>query len=62
VTAFDVAVGIGEVLAEDGESYRFHCSAIAGGARVIALDTRVIFSLAAFHRGEIQASDLIETT
>ena len=60
VASFDVAVGVGEVVSVDGEVFPFHCTAIEGGARVIADDTPVVFSLIAFHGGVFQASDLIE--
>ena len=59
VAQFDVESGLGEVISENGESFRFHCSAIAGGARVIDVGTTVVFSLIAFHGGNLQASDLV---
>jgi hypothetical protein len=62
VVAFDVDAGIGEVESDKGEIFGFHCTAIAGGARVIAVGTAVVFSLRAFHRGELQASDLLSVT
>ena len=58
VAVFDVDSGLGEVISE-GETYPFHCTAIAGGARVIDVGTKVVFSLVAFHGGELQASDLV---
>jgi cold shock CspA family protein len=59
VVAFDVEEGIGEVATENGEVFGFHCTAIAGGERVISVGTAVVFSLQAFHRGELQATDLV---
>jgi cold shock CspA family protein len=59
VVAFDVDAGIGEVATDDGEVFGFHCTAIAGGERVIGVGTGVVFSLRAFHRGELQATDLV---
>jgi hypothetical protein len=59
VVAFDVDAGIGEVATEKGEVFGFHCTAIAGGERVISVGTAVVFSLRAFHRGELQATDLV---
>ena len=62
VVAFDVDAGIGEVATDAGEVFGFHCTAIAGGERVISVGTTVVFSLRAFHRGELQASDLVSVT
>ena len=59
VIAFEVAVGIGEVASDAGEVFAFHCSAIAGGERVISVGRAVVFSIRAFHRGELQATDLV---
>jgi hypothetical protein len=59
VVSFDVDAGIGEVASDEGEIFGFHCTAIAGGERVISVGTVVVFSLRAFHRGELQASDLL---
>lgn len=62
VVSFDVDAGIGEVATYGGEVFGFHCTAIAGGERVISVGTAVVFSLRAFHRGELQASDLVSVT
>lgn len=62
VAVFDVEVGVGEVISVDGEVFPFHCTAIQGGARVIAEQTRVVFFLIAFHGGAFQASDLVEVS
>jgi cold shock CspA family protein len=62
VVAFDVDAGLGEVATDGGEVFGFHCTAIAGGGRVISAGTVVVFSLRAFHRGELQASDLVSLT
>jgi hypothetical protein len=59
VVAFDVDAGIGEVAGDGGEVFGFHCTAIAGGERVISVGTPVVFSLRAFHGGELQATDLV---
>jgi hypothetical protein len=59
VVTFDVDAGIGEVATVRGEVFGFHCTAIAGGERVISVGTAVVFSLRAFHRGELQATDLV---
>jgi cold shock CspA family protein len=45
VTSFDDAVGLGEVTAEDGTVYPFHCTQIGDGTRTIPVGTRVEFEL-----------------
>jgi hypothetical protein len=60
VVAFDLDAGIGEVATSGGEVFGFHCTAIAGGARVIRVGTTVVFSLRPYHCGELQASDLLQ--
>lgn len=47
VTAFDEAVGLGEVAGEDGRRYAFHCVEIADGSRFIDVDTSVEFTVLA---------------
>jgi cold shock CspA family protein len=59
VSAFDVGVGVGEVTSSSGEVFPFHCTAIEGGARVIAEGTPVVFSIIAGHAGVLQAADLM---
>ena len=58
VTAFDDAVGLGEVTDTDGAVHGFHCTRIADGTRTIAVDTAVTFLLEAGHGGRWEASDL----
>lgn len=60
IRSFDVDVGVGEVESADGERYPFHCTAIAGGKRVIDEGVDVVFSLLAYHGGVLQAGDLVE--
>jgi len=43
VTEFDEGVGLGVVTADDGTTYRFHCTQIADGTRTIAVGTAVDF-------------------
>jgi cold shock CspA family protein len=62
VVAFNVDEGIGEVASDRGEVFGFHCTAITGGERVISVGTAVVFSIRAFHRGELQATDLVNLT
>ena len=45
VTAFDDAVGLGEVTADEGAVYPFHCTQIGDGTRTIEVGTRVEFEL-----------------
>ena len=59
VSSFDEAVGVGEVTEPGGSTYPFHCSAIFGGGRTIAVDTAVHFLLHPYHGGVVQANDLI---
>jgi cold shock CspA family protein len=43
VAAFDVAVGLGEIRADDAAMVPFHCIAINDGSRRIEVGTRVRF-------------------
>ena len=45
VTSFDAYVGLGEVLADDGSTLRFHCVEIADGTRTIEVGTAVDFDV-----------------
>ncbi len=45
VTAFDFDRGLGEVTADDGCVYPFHCVSIADGSRTIDAGTRVTFDI-----------------
>jgi cold shock CspA family protein len=55
VSQFDDAAGLGEVTADDGTVYGFHCTQIADGTRTIAVGTSVEFDLAPWHRGRYEA-------
>jgi hypothetical protein len=55
VTEFDEPRGLGEVLGDDGTSYRFHSTALADGSRDVAVGTPVVFSVAAGHGGRYEA-------
>lgn len=59
VATFDDAAGIGEVEAEDGTRYFFHCTQIADGTRTIAPGTAVEFEVAAGHQGRWEARALV---
>ena len=56
VTAFDDPRGLGEVTAEDGTTYPFHCTAIADGSRTIEAGTAVRFEVVAGRRGRWEAT------
>lgn len=47
VTAFDEAVGLGDVLGEDARQYGFHCVEIADGSRTIDVGAEVEFTVLA---------------
>ena len=55
VAVFDDAAGVGEVEADDGTRYFFHCTQIADGTRTIAVGATVAFVLAPGHRGQYEA-------
>jgi cold shock CspA family protein len=56
VAAFDDAAGFGEVEADDGCRYFFHCTQIADGSRVIEPGTPVTFEVVAGHLGRWEAT------
>jgi cold shock CspA family protein len=56
VTSFDEHRGLGEITAEDGTLYPFHCTAIADGTRTIAIGTAVEFEVIAGHLGHWESS------
>jgi cold shock CspA family protein len=58
VEAFDHARGLGSVVAATGERFGFHCTAIAGGSRDIALGAAVCFRVAPGALGHWEAYDL----
>jgi CspA family cold shock protein len=56
VAAFDDAAGLGQIEADDGVGYPFHCTQIADGTRTIAVDTPVSFEVMAGHMGRWEAT------
>jgi CspA family cold shock protein len=58
VAQFDDAAGIGEVEADDGARYFFHCTQIADGTRTIAVDAPVEFEVVAGHLGRWEATGI----
>jgi cold shock CspA family protein len=62
VIAFDEHRGIGEVRADDGASYSFHCTAIADGTRTIAVGAIVEFAVVPGHLGRWEAAAIEPAT
>ena len=60
VASFDEARGIGTVLDDDGATFAFHCTQIAGGTRTIRVGTRVRYALTPGALGEWEAAGLDE--
>lgn len=59
VTAFDDAVGTGEVtLGDEALVVPFHCTAIAGGSRTIDVGAAVAVTLSATALGVVEAARL----
>jgi len=58
VAEFDEEKGFGAVRVESGESYFFHCTAIADGSRTIAVDTAVVFEVVPGHLGRWEAKEI----
>ena len=55
VTTFDEHRGLGEVTAEDGTVFPFHCTGIADGTRTIEVGTPVRFDVVAGRLGRWEA-------
>ena len=47
VTAFDEAVGLGTITADDGTTHEFHCIEIGDGSRSIEVGATVSFDVLA---------------
>jgi cold shock CspA family protein len=62
VIAFDEHRGIGEVRADDGASYSFHCTAIADGTRTIAVGVVVEFAVVPGYLGRWEAAAIEPAT
>ncbi len=59
VTEFDDPKGWGTITSVGGEEdLFFHCTAIAGGSRSIAVGTPVAFAIVAGNRGCWEAADI----
>ena len=62
VTGFDEHRGLGEVTADDGATYSFHCTAIADGTRTIAVGAAVEFVVVPGHLGRWEAAAIEPAT
>ena len=58
VRSFDERRGIGEIAAEDGKTFPFHCTAVADGTRRIAPGTPVEFDVVAGLPGRWEAATI----
>ncbi len=58
VRSFDDQRGLGEIVADDGTVYPFHCTVIADGSRTIAPGTAVVFERIAGHLGRWEAASV----
>ena len=58
ISAFDEHRGLGEVTADDGTVYPFHCIAIADGTRTIAVGTDVEFDVRPGRMGRWEAGGI----
>jgi CspA family cold shock protein len=62
VVSFDEGVGLGEIAAVGhggpAQQYRFHCTQIADGSRVVAVGAPVSFRLLAGRDGRWEAADI----
>lgn len=61
VVAFDQHVGLGEVEADDGTRYPFHCVRIADGTRTIPVGAAVTFEVEPGPLGRYQATAVSST-
>jgi cold shock CspA family protein len=61
VSAFDEHRGMGEISADDGAVYPFHCTVIADGTRTIAVGAVVEFAVIAGHLGRWEAAEIVAT-
>jgi cold shock CspA family protein len=59
VVAFDEHRGLGEVEADDGTRYGFHCTGIADGSRTIATDAAIEFEVRAGPLGRWEAARIV---
>ncbi len=60
VSRFDAHRGLGEITADDGTTYGFHCTAIADGSRRIDEGASVRFDVIAGRLGRWEAGGIAE--
>ncbi len=58
ISAFDAAVGLGQIRAADGAMLGFHCVGLADGSRQIEVGAAVRFSVAAGLHGRWEAATI----
>ena len=61
VVAFDEHVGLGEIEADVGRRYPFHCTRIADGTRTIDVGAAVTFETIPGHLGRWEATAVSST-
>lgn len=62
VTSFDEERGLGEILADEGDTVPFHCTSIANRQRRIPQGARVTFATTAGHLGLLEATGVTVVT
>ena len=62
VTSFDDPRGLGELTADDGTVYPFHCTAIADGSRTIEVGADVRFEVVPGRMGRWEAGRIESTS
>lgn len=60
VASFDAHRGLGEIAADDGARYSFHCTQIADGTRTIDVGAAVDFDVAAGLPGRWEAVAIVK--
>jgi cold shock CspA family protein len=58
VTAFDAREGLGRLTLDDGEEVGFHATQLSDGTRTIEVGRRVVARVVAWHRGQLEATDV----
>jgi cold shock CspA family protein len=62
VSTFDETRGIGEITADDGRTYPFHCTQIVDGTRTIATGTAVEFEILPGDLGRWEATAITDAS
>jgi CspA family cold shock protein len=58
VSTFDEHRGLGEIAADDGTAYSFHCTEITDGTRTIPVGAVVEFEIVPGHLGRWEAAEI----